>query len=290
MLEVLERRQSLAAALQGVRARGERIGLVPTMGALHEGHRALLAASVETCGTTVVSVFVNPLQFEDRADLDAYPRTLEEDLGLAEAAGARLCFAPPVEEMYPSGRAEVHVDPGPIGLVLEGASRPGHFAGVATVVTKLLAAVQPDAAFFGEKDYQQLVLVRRLVADLSFPAEVVAVETVREDDGLALSSRNRRLSPAERAAAPALHAALVEGREVLLGGGSPSSAESAMAAALAEAPLVVPDYAVIRDATDLSEVDDEAPPAALRLLVAARVGPVRLLDNLGVRRDGGATR
>ena len=254
------------------------------MGALHEGHRALVAASAEACEVTVVSVFVNPLQFDDPADLAAYPRTLEADLHLAEGAGARLCFVPPVEELYPSGRPEVRVDPGPIGAVLEGASRPGHFAGVATVVAKLLALVRPDAAFFGEKDYQQLVLVRRLVADLSFPVEVVGVETVREGDGLALSSRNRRLSAAERAAAPALHEALVAGQAVLLGGGSPSSAASAMRALLEAAPLVETDYAVVRGADDLAEVGDGDRLDALRLLVAARVGPVRLLDNLGVRR------
>lgn len=290
MLQVFERRQGLAAALRQVRAEGERVGLVPTMGALHEGHRELVAASAATCGATVVSVFVNPLQFEDPADLEAYPRTLEDDLALAEAAGARLCFAPPVGEMYPAGRPAVTVDPGPIGVVLEGASRPGHFAGVATVVTKLLAAVQPDAAYFGEKDYQQLVLVRRLVADLSFPVEVVGVGTVREGDGLALSSRNRRLSAAERAAAPVLYEALEAGRDVLVGGGTTSAAASAMAGVLETAPLVVPDYAVVRDADDLSEVDDGAMPARLRLLVAARVGPVRLLDNLGVAPTGGTGR
>lgn len=282
MLEVVEGRAELLATLRRRRAGGGRVGLVPTMGALHEGHRALVDASAAGCPTTVVSVFVNPLQFDDPADLAGYPRCLEEDLGLAEAWGASVCFAPGVEEMYPAGEPQVGVDPGLLGAELEGASRPGHFRGVATVVAKLLAASQPDRAFFGEKDYQQLVLVRRLVADLSFPVEVVGVATVRAPDGLAVSSRNRRLSDRERAAAPALHEALVAGRDALVGGATPSAAAAAVTARLAAAPLVVPDYAVVRAAADLAEVDDASPPPALRLLAAARVGPVRLLDNLGL--------
>lgn len=251
------------------------------MGALHAGHEALVRAAVDGCATTVVSVFVNPLQFDDPADLAGYPRSLEDDLALVEGAGATLCFAPGVDAMYPSGRPQVTVDPGPLGDVLEGASRPGHFAGVATVVTKLLAAVGPDRAYFGEKDYQQLVVVRRLVADLSFPVEVVGVATVREPDGLALSSRNRRLTPEERRAAPALYAALVDGVAALRSGG-PAAAEQAMARRLAAEPLVAPDYAVVRAAGDLGEVDAVAPEGDLRLLVAARVGPVRLVDNRGL--------
>lgn len=272
---------ALRAALARFAGRGP-VGLVPTMGALHAGHAALLAAAVAEGTTPVVSVFVNPLQFDDPADLAAYPRRREDDLTLAERGGAGLCFAPSVEVMYPRGRPEATVDPGPLGRILEGASRPGHFVGVATVVTKLLAAVRPDRAYFGEKDYQQLVVVRRLVADLSFPVEVVGVPTVREPDGLALSSRNGRLSRLERAAAPALHEALLAGRRALLAGDAPSTAASAMADRLASEALVAPDYAVVRGADDLAEVDDTAVPARLRLLVAARVGSVRLLDNLGV--------
>ena len=282
MLEVVEDAAALAGALARVGERGA-VQLVPTMGALHAGHEALVGAAAAG-GPVVVSVFVNPLQFDDPADLAAYPRQLEADLERAEAAGAALCFAPSVEAMYPAGRPQVHVEPGPLGAVLEGASRPGHFAGVATVVTKLLAAVRPARALFGEKDYQQLVLVRRLVADLSFPVEVVGVPTVREADGLALSSRNGRLSPSERAAAPALYGALVAGRDVLVAGGAPSVAEAAMAARLAEEGQVETDYAVVRAAADLGEVPDQAVAGELRLLVAARVGSVRLLDNLGVAR------
>lgn len=283
MLEVADDLVALAALLSRLAGRGP-VGLVPTMGALHAGHVALIGAAVAEGMGPVVSVFVNPLQFDDPGDLAAYPRRRDDDLALAEAAGALACFAPSVEAMYPRGRPQVTVDPGPLGGVLEGASRPGHLGGVGTVVAKLLAAVRPDRAYFGEKDYQQLVLVRRLVSDLSFPVVVVGVPTVREPDGLALSSRNDRLSPAERAAAPALHEALQAGRAELLEGGAPSAAASVMAARLAREGLVTPDYAVVRAAGDLAEVDDAGGPGELRLLVAAWVGSVRLLDNLGVRR------
>jgi pantoate--beta-alanine ligase len=284
VIELVETPQALREALGRVRAKGGRVGLVPTMGALHEGHRALLAAAAATCDATVVSVFVNPLQFDDAEDLARYPRSLESDLRLAEAAGACLCFAPEVATMYPAGRPQVVVDPGRLALELEGASRPGHFLGVATVVTKLLAMAAPDAVFFGEKDYQQLVIVRRLVADLSFSAQVVGVETVREPDGLAMSSRNQHLSPRARAAAPVLYQALDAGRRELQGGGTVSAAARAMAAAFLDAPLVELDYAVVRDASDLGEVHDGLPTGELRLLVAAKVGGVRLIDNLGFSR------
>lgn len=278
MLEVLESREELSRALRGIRAAGRRIGLVPTMGALHDGHRSLLVAAGQATDAVVLSVFVNPLQFDDVDDFERYPRDLEEDLALAEAAGARYCFAPTAPEMYPAGAPVVRVDPGPIGNVLEGASRPGHLGGVATVVAKLFSAVAPDMAFFGEKDYQQLVLVTRLAQDLSFPVTVVGCPTVREPDGLALSSRNRRLSGEERSAALSLYRALLAGREAL-SRKSAAAAEAAMAGVVRGEPLLSLDYAVARDAAELSEPPGLGRP--VRLLIAAKVGAVRLIDNMG---------
>jgi pantoate--beta-alanine ligase len=209
-LEVVATRTELADALTARRRAGERVGLVPTMGALHEGHSSLMrrAAAEVDGGPVVVSVFVNPLQFGPGEDLDRYPRTLDADLAVCESHGVDLVFAPAVEEVYPTWPPQVTVDPGPLGEVLDGASRPGHFAGVLTVVAKLFGLVRPDVAVFGQKDYQQLVLVRRMVADLCLGVDVVGAETVREPDGLALSSRKTATStrrvdaPPSRSAAP----------------------------------------------------------------------------------------
>ncbi len=271
-----------ATALDAERAVGRRVGLVPTMGALHAGHRALIERAARECDVVAVTVFVNPLQFDDAADLDAYPRDLDADVALARAAGASMVFAPPVHEMYPDHPAPVattvHVEGVSEGL--EGASRPGHFDGVATVVTKLFSLAGPCRAYFGEKDFQQLAVVRRMVADLSLPVDVVGCATVREVDGLALSSRNRRLSPRQRRAATALSRALVAGRaRVERGERDPARVCAAMTAVLAAEPLVTPDYAVVVDPATL-----RCPPEVggdVRLLVAARVGAVRLIDNEG---------
>ena len=279
---VVESAEAFAAALEAERALGRRVGLVPTMGALHAGHRALVARAAAECDVVAVTVFVNPLQFDDAADLDAYPRDLQGDVALAAGAGASLVFAPPVTEMYPGHPAPpataVHV--AGVSEGLEGAARPGHFAGVATVVAKLFSLAGPCRAYFGEKDYQQLAVVRRMVADLSLPVEVVPCATVREDDGLALSSRNRRLSPDERRAATALWRALGAGRRLVEEGErDPAAVRAAMAGALEAEPLVSADYAEIVDPATLRV------PAVVggevRLLVAARVGPVRLIDNEG---------
>ncbi|MEV6108961.1 pantoate--beta-alanine ligase [Streptomyces sp. NPDC051940] len=189
-----------------------------TMGALHEGHASLIRAArarMGRSGAVIVTVFVNPLQFGANEDLDRYPRTLDADLKLAELAGADLVYAPPADEVYPHGQPKVRLSAGPMGEVLEGASRPGHFDGMLTVVAKLLHITEPDVAFFGEKDAQQLALIRRMVRDLDFDVEIVGVPTVREDDGLALSSRNRYLSAAERRTALALSRALFAGRDRL---------------------------------------------------------------------------
>jgi pantoate--beta-alanine ligase len=253
------------------------VALVPTMGALHEGHRALVRAARERAGSVVVSVFVNPTQFGPGEDLDRYPRTWDADLAALTEEGADAVFHPPVAEVYPPGALGVTVDPGPLGGVLEGALRPGHFAGVLTVVAKLFGLARPDLAVFGEKDYQQLVLVRAMVRELALPVEVVGVPTVREDDGLALSSRNRFLAPEERARAAVLHRALRAGADA-----GPQGADAVLAAArgvLAGAPGLVPDY------LELTDPDLGPAPAAgpARLLVAARAGTTRLIDNTAVQ-------
>lgn len=214
-VELFTRRSGFEAALARFTGPGRR-AVVMTMGALHEGHASLIRAArarVGAEGLVTVTVFVNPLQFGAGEDLDRYPRTLDADLEVAAAAGADIVFAPPVEEVYAGGEPRVRMAAGPMGERYEGASRPGHFDGMLTVVAKLLHLTRPDLAFFGEKDAQQLALIRRMVLDLDFPVEIVGVPTVREDDGLALSSRNRYLSARERSTALALSRALSEGRE-----------------------------------------------------------------------------
>ena len=252
-----------------------KIGLVPTMGALHAGHLALLAAARASCDVVVASIFVNPMQFQQAADLDRYPRPLEADLALCEQSGVDLVWAPDVATMYPGGPARVWVTAGELANQLEGPNRPGHFDGVLTVVTKLFAAVRPDRAFFGEKDYQQLILVRQLVRDLGAPVEVVAVPTVREADGLALSSRNVFLSLSQRVSARSLSAALFAGRDAA---GSPAEVLAAAREVLGAAEGVDVDYLELRDA-DLGPAPAVGPA---RLLVAARIGSVRLIDNIAV--------
>ncbi len=249
------------------------VALVPTMGALHEGHRSLVRAARERAGSVVVSVFVNPTQFGPGEDFDRYPRTWADDLAALADEGADLVFHPEVDEVYPPGAAGVTVSPGPLGSVLEGAVRPGHFAGVLTVVAKLLGLVRPDLAFFGEKDYQQLTLIRAMARELALGVEVVGVPTVREPDGLALSSRNRYLSAGERSAALALSRALRAGAAAGVRG-----AEAVLAAARAELaaePDLRPDYLELTD-PDLGPAPTAGPG---RLLVAARAGTTRLLDN-----------
>ncbi|MGY1679739.1 pantoate--beta-alanine ligase [Geodermatophilus sp. SYSU D01176] len=256
------------------------VALVPTMGALHEGHRTLVRAARERAGSVVVSVFVNPTQFGPGEDFDRYPRTWDTDLAALAEERADVVFHPPVEEVYPPGAVGVTVHPGPLGDVLEGAVRPGHFAGVLTVVAKLFGLVRPDLAVFGEKDYQQLVLIRAMARELALGVEVVGVPTVREDDGMALSSRNRYLSPEQRATAATLSRALSAGADA-----GPRGAGAVLAAAtavLAEAPGLLQDYLALTD-PDLGA----APAAgAARLLVAARAGSTRLIDNTGIHLGG----
>ena len=270
---VARTRTDLAAALDRIRATGRTLALVPTMGALHAGHAALVREAAALAGAVAVTIFVNPLQFGPGEDLDRYPRTLDADLALLGEQGVDLVFAPAAAEVYPDGGTGVTVDPGPLGQLLEGATRPGHFAGVLTVVTKLLGLVRPDVAVFGEKDYQQLTLIGRMVIDLELGVRIVGVPTVRQPDGLAVSSRNRYLSPTERTRALALSRALRAGAAA-----GPRGAGPVLAAATAKLqdPGVTVDYLALRG-PDLG-----AAPAAgpARLLVAARVGSTRLIDNV----------
>ncbi|MBE0476592.1 MAG: pantoate--beta-alanine ligase [Coriobacteriia bacterium] len=270
-------KEEVREALAEARRRGALVGLVPTMGALHEGHLSLVRAAARRCDVTAVSVFVNPTQFERPDDLASYPRDLERDVELLRAEEATFVFAPTAEEVY-GGGAEVTVDPGPLARVLEGASRPGHFAGVCTVVVKLLNVFIPDLAFFGEKDFQQLRVLERMVRDLDFGVRVVGCPTVRDADGLAMSSRNAMLSPEDRAAALALPRALEVAREAAHGGELDARwVAAAMDSTLASAPGIEPDYAEVVDERTLEPLERLDRPG--RAVVAATVGGVRLIDN-----------
>jgi pantoate--beta-alanine ligase len=257
--------------------RRERVGLVPTMGAIHQGHLALVAAAHRECDRVIASLFVNPKQFGPAEDFAAYPRDEAADLAAFRKAGVDLVWAPSVAEMYPAGfAANIHI--GGVSEELDGAARPGHFDGVATVVAKLLLQSLPDAAFFGEKDYQQLLVVRRLVQDLDIPVRIVGVPTMRDAHGLALSSRNVYLSPRERHTAPTLNRVLREAAAALAA--QPDAVASVLArgvAALADAGFAV-DYLELRDAATLAPLSRCDRPA--RLLVAARLGRTRLIDNI----------
>ncbi|MBF6236247.1 pantoate--beta-alanine ligase [Nocardia otitidiscaviarum] len=285
-LTVLHDPAIMGKVSHALRQVGRRIALVPTMGALHEGHLELVRRAKRTNQTIIVSIFVNPLQFGANEDLDKYPRTLDADVELLRAEGVELVFAPSANDMYPEGpRTTVH--PGPLGDELEGAVRPGHFAGVLTVVAKLFNITDPHEAFFGEKDYQQLTLIRQMVRDLNMGLKIVPVATVREHDGLALSSRNRYLDPEQRELATVLSAALAAGRHAA-GLGADKVLEAARMV-LAEAPAIELDYLELRG-SDLGPVRAEG---NARLLIAARVGSTRLIDNMpvtiGIPIDGHPT-
>ena len=250
----------------------ESVGFVPTMGALHDGHGSLVRRAREENDHVICSVFVNPLQFTDLGDCEdfrAYPRDLDADAAMLDSLGVDAVFAPSVEEMYPGGTPRVWVRTGEMGSVLEGASRPGHFDGVATVVTKLFNLVSPDRAYFGQKDAQQVAILRRMVSDLDLPVDIISAPIVRAADGVAESSRNARLSPAEREQAVALSRALF----ALDAGASLDDAQ----AQLASSPGVTVDYLTVVDPATLEPVDAQHRPALA--LVAAQVGPVRLIDN-----------
>ena len=270
-MQVIDSIARFRKALDNERMHGRSVGLVPTMGALHEGHASLIDSAMRRCDVVAVTVFVNPLQFGAGEDLSRYPRPFESDLALASGQGASYVFAPSVDEMYPGGvRTTVHVDE--LADVMEAATRPGHFDGVATVVAKVFNAAGPTIAFFGEKDWQQLQVIRRMTVDLSFPVEVVACPTVRADDGLALSSRNAYLDGPERAAAAVLYRGLCAAAALASSGERQlARLRDTVASTVAAEPLVQLEYA------EALRRHDE-----IRLLVAARVGPARLIDNLGV--------
>jgi pantoate--beta-alanine ligase len=281
-LPTVRRIAELRAAVAEWRGAGLSVGLVPTMGALHAGHLALLRHSKAECGRTVASLFVNPTQFNDPRDLRAYPRDEAGDAALFAAAGTDLLFAPAAEEIYPRGFA-TQVRVAGLGDCLCGAARPGHMEGVATVVAKLLNQARPDIAYFGEKDFQQLQIIRRMAADLDLGTTIRGVPTVREPDGLALSSRNGRLTARQRRAAPALHRALAAAAAELAGGAQAAgpAIERARAAILAAGFRAI-DYLELRAEADLAALERADRPA--RLFAAAWLGETRLIDNVAVAR------
>ena len=275
-LNVYSSPRHVSDVARALRQSGRRVMLVPTMGALHEGHLTLVRAAKRVQGAVVVvSIFVNPLQFGANEDLDKYPKTLDDDLAQLRAEGVEIAFTPTAAQMYPDG-PRTSVQPGPLGAELEGAARPTHFAGVLTVVLKLLQIVRPDRAFFGEKDYQQLVLIRQMVADLNVDVSIVGVPIVREADGLAMSSRNRYLTDVDREQAGALSAALLAG--MYAAGEGTAAALDAASAVLDEVSAIDVDYLEVRD-PDLGQAPAEG---AARMLVAAHLGGTRLLDNIAI--------
>ena len=271
--------ESLRAAVGAFRQAGQSVALVPTMGALHAGHMALVEEARRRADRVVASIFVNPTQFGPGEDLAAYPRKETADAAMLEAAGCALLWLPPVEAMYPPGFATT-VSVSGVTEGLDGAARPGHFDGVATVVTKLFNQVRPDLALFGEKDWQQLAVIRRMVADLDMALKIVGVPTQREEDGLALSSRNAYLSPEERDAARALPRALGEAARTIAAGGDVPAALAKAVATLEKAGFGPIDYLTLHDGETLAPVSALDRPA--RLLAAARLGKTRLIDNLPV--------
>lgn len=278
-MDVLRRRDDLRARVAGWRVAGARVGVVPTMGALHAGHLSLVEAAKSGVDRVIVTLFVNPRQFNVASDLAAYPRTEEKDAEKLAPYGVDVLYAPGVDEIYPEGFATT-VSVAGVSEGLCGAQRPGHFDGVVTVVTKLLLQTGADRAFFGEKDWQQLQVVHRLVRDLDIPVEIVGCPTVREADGLALSSRNARLSAGARAVAPALHAEMQAAAARILAGGEVAGALVEAARAVEAAGFERVEYMELRDAASLTPLDAADRPA--RLLAAAWLDGVRLIDNIAI--------
>lgn len=280
-MRVLTDSAALAAAVRAARAAGRRIGFVPTMGNLHAGHRSLFERARDHAEVVVASIYVNPLQFGEHEDYQGYPRTPEQDRELLEAAGVDLLFVPDDAQIYPRGRAaQTRVEVPGLSDILCGQSRPGHFRGVTTVVNRLFNLVAPDVALFGRKDYQQWLLIRLMVSDLGMPIDIVGVDTVRAPDGLALSSRNGYLTPAERAVAPRLYATLVEcAGQIEIPGADIPALETQAREALRDAGFR-PDYVSVRRQADLAP--PEAGDRGLAILAAAWLGRARLIDNLDV--------
>ncbi len=265
--------------LNTVRRQGHTIGLVPTMGALHQGHLNLIERAKSECDVVVCSIFVNPTQFNNPDDLARYPRTLDEDSALLATVGTDVIFSPAVAEMYVEP-ATLRLNFGNLETVMEGASRPGHFNGVGLVVSKLFHMTQPDRAYFGQKDLQQVAVIRRLIRDLSFPLELVRCDTVREADGLAMSSRNRLLSPEERTQATTLFEALTIAKNRLLDGATPEQAQAAVRDHVSQQPAFTLDYIEVVNADTLQPVVEMQAPGQTALCLAAQLGKVRLIDNI----------
>lgn len=279
-MQVAKTVREVRAWMKLARADGKTVGFVPTMGYFHEGHLNLMRRAKAECDLCVVSLFVNPTQFGPSEDFQRYPRDFARDAAMAESAGVDLLFAPEVEEMYPKGY-QTYVEVTEVTRRLEGEARPGHFRGVATVCTKLFNIVQADRAYFGKKDYQQLKVIQRLVRDLNIPTEIVPCETVREPDGLAMSSRNIYLKPDERQAATVLYRALCAGRDAILAGERNGKRVQALVEqVIATEPLVKPEYVDVADAETLEPLTDLRGEVLISL--AARVGVARLIDNITV--------
>jgi pantoate--beta-alanine ligase len=280
-MQILTTAAGLQAYTEQARQAGKRVGLVPTMGALHAGHIQLVQVARNECNEVIVSIFVNPTQFNNADDFRLYPRVPEADAALLEPAGCTALFVPSVEEMYPRPTV-LRFDFGALEQVMEGAHRPGHFNGVATVVSKLFHLARPHRAYFGQKDWQQVAVVRQLVADLSFDLEIVACPTIREADGLAMSSRNRRLDAPARAVAPLLYQVLSAAAAQVRQGVRPAQVQAHALATLAQEPSIAPEYMEVADAQTLQPLDDYVPGRAVVLCLAAHLGGVRLIDNVVV--------
>lgn len=278
-MQLYETIAGIRQALDSQRRNGHSIGLVPTMGALHAGHLTLVDACKAQNDLTVCSIFVNPTQFNNADDLARYPHTLEADCQLLEEAGCDLVFAPSVDEIYPTNPL-MKLNFGELETVLEGAFRPGHFNGVGIVVSKLFNIIQPSRAYFGQKDLQQVAVVKRLIRDLGFQLELVRMPIVREDDGLAMSSRNRNLSPAERQEAPVLFQALTQAQDILRNDGTLETAKTAVEGYLQNHPAFRLEYFEIANADTLQPVEQLQAPGATALCIAAHLGKTRLIDNL----------
>lgn len=272
------------AHTEAARRAGRRLGLIPTMGALHEGHLQLVRAAAMDCDEVLVSIFVNPTQFNNAEDLRRYPRLPEQDAAMLAPAGCTALFMPPMAEMYPQPTV-LRFDFGPLESVMEGAHRPGHFNGVATVVSKLFHQARPHRAYFGQKDFQQVAIVRQLIADLSFDLELVVYPTVREADGLAMSSRNRRLSPEGRAVAPLLYQVLQAAAGQVQQGVAPAQVQQQALATLAQKPAFTPEYFEVADAQTLQPLAGYEAGRAVVLCVAAHLDGVRLIDNVVAQYD-----
>jgi pantoate--beta-alanine ligase len=278
-IETVRTVADLRQRIHDFRAGGHKIGLVPTMGGLHDGHLSLVRRSKELSGRTVVTLFVNPAQFGKGEDLEAYPRDEARDAGMLAQEGAHLLFAPDVAEVYPDGHS-TSVKVSGIGEILEEEYRPGFFGGVASVVTKLLLQALPDVAIFGEKDYQQLLVIKRLTSDLDIPVEIEGAETIRESDGLALSSRNAYLNDAERIVAPVLYQTIIAVAEKVSSGENIRDTEAWAIEELKNSSFGKVDYITVRDAQSLLPPSDLQRP--MRVLAAARLGRARLIDNIAI--------